>query len=167
MSDTDATEVFYLPVDQLTLDHRNPRLVEFGIKADATETEILKTLWEEMDVQELVYSIAQNGYFAHEPLIVTEEGSVYTVIEGNRRLSALKVLLHPEIARENNWYIPEIDEDRRDSIREVPVINQARETSWRYLGYKHINGPAKWTSFAKAKYIAEHECLVKASPLCG
>ena len=26
---------------------------------------------------------------------------------------------------------------------------------WRFLGFKHVNGPAKWTSFAKAIYIAE------------
>ncbi len=26
---------------------------------------------------------------------------------------------------------------------------------WRYLGFKHVNGPAKWSSYAKSKYIAD------------
>ena len=32
---------------------------------------------------------------------------------------------------------------------------QSRENAWRYLGFKHVNGPAKWSSYAKAKYIAD------------
>ncbi len=30
-----------------------------------------------------------------------------------------------------------------------------RESAWRYLGFKHVNGPAKWTSYAKARYISD------------
>lgn len=108
-----------------------------------------------MDVRELVLSMAASGYFSHEPLIVTEEGGKLVVIEGNRRLAALRILTQPEIAASNNWSIPEISDEARESLKRVPVIRQSREDSWRYLGFKHVNGPAKWTSFAKAKYIAE------------
>ena len=27
--------------------------------------------------------------------------------------------------------------------------------AWRYLGFKHVNGPAKWSSYAKSLYIAK------------
>ena len=27
------------------------------------------------------------------------------------------------------------------------------ETAWRYIGFKHVNGPAKWSSYAKSQYI--------------
>lgn len=144
-----------LSVSDLHFDTANPRLVEFDITAKKPEEEILKILWEAMDVEELVLSIASSGYFPHEPLIVTEEGGRFVVLEGNRRLAALKVLTTEGLAREHKWATPEISAKEKEALKEVPVIFQKREDSWRYLGFKHVNGPAKWTSFAKAKYIAE------------
>ena len=29
-----------------------------------------------------------------------------------------------------------------------------REDAWQYLGFKHVNGPAKWDSYPKAQYVA-------------
>lgn len=44
----------------------------------------------------------------------------------------------------------------KEALQELPVIIvKDREDAWRYIGFKHVNGPAKWGSFAKAKYIAE------------
>ncbi len=145
----------HLPVSELHFDRDNPRLVEFGIKPNTSENEILQILWDAMDVMELVMSIASSGYFAHEPLIVTEEGGKHVVLEGNRRLAALRVLLGHEVAKENKWQVPEITPEIEAGIQEIPVIFEDRESSWKYLGFKHVNGPAKWTSFAKAKYIAQ------------
>lgn len=144
-----------LKVADLHFDHANPRLVEFGITPKTPEEEILTTLWDAMDVRELVLSMAASGYFPHEPLIVTDEGKKHIVIEGNRRLAALKVLTDPSIAKMNHWDIPEISEAEKKKLETVPAILQDRKESWRYLGFKHVNGPAKWTSFAKAKYIAD------------
>ena len=39
-------------------------------------------------------------------------------------------------------------------MRKLPVIVTTRQESWRYLGFKHVNGPATWGSYAKAQYIA-------------
>jgi hypothetical protein len=141
-------------VSDLHFDHENPRLAEFGISHETPEEEILKILWEAMDVRELVQSMAASGFFPHEALIVTSEDNKNIVIEGNRRLAALKVILDADIGDDNGWDIPEIREDIKDSLRSVPVMFASRNESWRFLGFKHVNGAAKWTSFAKAKYIA-------------
>jgi hypothetical protein len=154
MSNTTA-DIQKIEVSELVFDLQNPRLVEFRKGAEFTAEEILETLWEEMDVKELVLSMASSGFFPHEPLIVAKESGENVVIEGNRRLAALKVLLHPEIAKSHGWELPEISEELCSSLKRVPVIFQDRAESWRYLGYKHVNGPAKWSSFAKAKYIAQ------------
>lgn len=37
---------------------------------------------------------------------------------------------------------------------DVPLWLRGRD-AWRLLGFKHVNGPSKWGSFAKAKYISE------------
>lgn len=152
---TTTAEIQKINVSELVFDLQNPRLVEFRKGTEFTAEEILETLWEEMDVRELVLSMASSGFFPQEPLIVAREGGENVVIEGNRRLAALKVLLHPKIAEDRGWDIPEISEEVRGGLEEVPVIFQDRSESWRYLGFKHVNGPAKWSSFAKAKYIAQ------------
>jgi len=149
------TQIVQIPVSELHFDHHNPRMAEYGIEAATPEKEILTTLWDAMDVLELVQSIAASGFFPHEALIVAEEKGKKIVIEGNRRLAAVKVLLHPALAKENGWEIPKPSKAVLQTLQTLPAIRESREDSWRYLGFKHVNGPAKWTSYAKAAYIAE------------
>jgi hypothetical protein len=149
------SSVTSVPVCELSFDHSNPRLAEYGITDRTPETEILKILWDAMDVRELVQSIAASGFFPHEALIIAEEGGKKIVIEGNRRLAAVKVLLNDEIDAENGWAIPKLGAEAKEALERLPAIISNRQESWRYLGFKHVNGPAKWSSYAKAAYIAE------------
>lgn len=153
MSANLKTELF--KVKDLHFDHRNPRLAEYGIDDNTLEPEILKVLWEAMDVRELVQSIAASGFFPHEALIVTEEKGKLVVIEGNRRLAAVKVLINEQLAKDNGWEVPTLSSKARADLEQIPAIRSDREHTWRYLGFKHVNGPAKWSSYAKAVYIAE------------
>lgn len=143
-----------MEVKDLHFDRANPRLAEYGILPEATDDDILLVLWEAMDVRELVQSIAASGFFPQEALIVSREGNKNIVIEGNRRLAAVRVLLNDQIAKKNGWEVPTISKDARDKLKNLPVIVSNRKESWRYLGFKHVNGPAKWSSYAKANYIA-------------
>lgn len=155
MSNSQQQTIQMIEVSKLHFDHKNPRLAEFGILSGTSEEEILKILWESMDARELVQSMAASGFFPHEALIVAnEDGNKNIVIEGNRRLAALKVILDPDIGAANGWDIPGISEEITQSLKSVPVMFSSRNDSWRFLGFKHVNGAAKWTSFAKAKYIA-------------
>lgn len=155
-----------LKVDELHFDHSNPRLAEYGITSSTSEADILKTLWDAMDVRELVQSISASGYFPHEPLIVADESGKHVVIEGNRRLAAVKVLRSHELVKENGWEVPTLSAAALKKLVELPAIISNREESWRYLGFKHVNGPAKWSSYAKAAYIAEVHRKYKV-PLAG
>ena len=53
------------------------------------------------DALGLARMILRDGYFDSEPLIVVEEKPGYVVLEGNRRLSALKALRAPSIVAEH------------------------------------------------------------------
>jgi hypothetical protein len=151
-----STPIEPIKVDSLHFDVENPRLAEYGVSRSTTDDEILAILWEAMDVKELVQSIAASGYFRHEPLIALRQGSnKYTVIEGNRRLAAVKVLRSETLAKERGWDVPQITKAARDKLEQLPVIISTRKESWRPLGFKHVNGPAKWSSYAKATFIAE------------
>ena len=149
-----AASVETVAVAELLFDFKNPRLPEFEMTGKSTDSDVIKVLWDAMDVRELVLSIAASGFFSHEPLIVARENGKNVVIEGNRRLAAVRILLDPEcfgFATD----IPEITAEAKKDLDRLPVLFSTREESWRHLGFKHINGPAKWSSYAKARYIVE------------
>lgn len=150
-----TNNVVNLPVADLVFDHKNPRLVEFDFGPDTSDEELLKCLWQTMDVRELVMSISASGFFRHEPLIVAEEDGRNVVIEGNRRLAAVKVILNERWAKSLGVDIPDISPDVRRDLETLPVLRDTRRGAWRYLGFKHVNGPAKWSGYGKSQYIAE------------
>jgi hypothetical protein len=150
-----ANSIEHFEVKDLSFDYDNPRLVEFGISPKSSEDEIITILWDAMDVRELVQSIVASGFFQNESLIVSKEKGKNVVIEGNRRLAAVKILLSDVIAKEHKWDVPILTPQKRKELKKLPVIVAERKESWRYLGFKHVNGPAKWSSYAKAAYIAD------------
>lgn len=148
-------EIVPIRVSSLAFDLRNPRLAEYDLAGNATETELVRVLWDTMDVRELVLSIAASGFFRHEPLIVAREGEKNVVIEGNRRLAAVKLLCDPALAKELTVSVPALTPADTAALETLPTVQSTREGAWRYLGFKHVNGPAKWSSYAKSRYVAE------------
>lgn len=152
-------QIQYIESDKLLFDPENPRLIEFGSR-QMDENTLINLLWREMAIEELVMSILAQGFFEHEPLYVLDsvEGK-YIVLEGNRRLAAIRSILNPGLVRNGRMdkYQESITEDLLDGLKfRIPVIlMKHREEAWRLLGFKHVNGPSKWGSFAKAKYISE------------
>ena len=143
-------------VDKLLLDAKNPRLAEYALGSKPTQQELLKILWQKMAVDELAMSIGARGYFPHEPLFVEEVGDKLVVIEGNRRLAAVMLLLDVEARKRLKITdLPSISAAAAEELRSLPVVRTTRKDLWQYLGFKHVNGPAKWGSYAKAQYIAE------------
>ena len=146
----DSSVIEMMPVSELAFDLQNPRLVEF----DVNQSDIVQTLWNVVDVRELVLSIAASGFFQHEPLIVAKERGENVVIEGNRRLAAVKVLRDPSLVDAPENSIPTLGLEAKRELERLPVMFETRKGAWRYIGFKHVNGPAKWTSYAKSQYIA-------------
>lgn len=148
-----------IAIDELFLDPINPRLMDADFSI-GDQDKILKRLWTEFNVTEIVDSIiASNGFWKHEPLVAVEERGKLIVIEGNRRLAAVKLLLSGERQRAAGASgIPEISTELRDDLQRVPVILRTRRGVWDFIGYKHVKGPQEWDSIAKAEYIARiHE----------
>jgi len=151
-----ATPYERVPTKDLCFDPANPRLVEYVGDGKPTQDNLLRVLWQKMAVDELAMSIAACGYFDYEPLFVAEENGKLLVIEGNRRLAAVRLLLDKQ-AREalRATDLPKITTSRAQSLQSLPVIRTSRNQVWQLLGVKHVNGPAKWGSYAKAHYIAQ------------
>lgn len=166
----------------LKLDPLNPRLPEEV--QGKREEEICHALYKFFDTEELAYSMAENGYFDEEPLVAIPEGlpsafenftydefnsskeyldfinnpeTKFIVVEGNRRLSTIKLLLHPELRNAlkiRNF--PEISDAVKEDIAVLPVIIYPnRKEVLPYLGVRHISGIKKWEPYAKARYVAK------------
>jgi hypothetical protein len=120
-----------IPVSDLLFDLKNPRLAEFGIPDNASQLDVLKTLWQHMAIEEIAMSIAHNGYFEHEPLFVEQaDRQKYVVIEGNRRLAAVKLLLDADLRnRLRAFDLPTITAERRREIADLPIIITTRRDS--------------------------------------
>jgi len=146
----------HIELKDLLLDSKNPRLAELGIPPNSQQFDLVKALWEEMAVEEVAMSIAYSGYFEHEPLFVEPDSKgKYVVIEGNRRLAAVMLLVDPALRQKlRATKLPAVNQARVASLAKLPVIVTTRKDSWRYLGFKHVNGPATWGSYSKAQYIA-------------
>lgn len=152
-------------VERLRLDRQNPRLIGEGEKV--SEEFIIARLYRSADLGELLQSISANGYMDIESLIVmpedpqSKEGNLI-VLEGNRRLAALRLLREPELVKvikKSEGFsitIPPIDEQQRDTLNRVSVCHvPSRQAARSFIGFKHINGPAKWDAYAKAQFAAD------------
>ena len=96
MTDYKQWESLETDITSLSLDPLNPRLPELGHMA--TEREIIAELIEHEDVYELTKQIASQGYYPTEVLVCIEENGEFRVVEGNRRLASLKLLISPALA---------------------------------------------------------------------
>ena len=153
-----------VPVERLRLDRLNPRLIGEG--DEATDEAVIARLYRAAELDELLQSITANGYMDIEPLVVMDDPDAGNgesiVLEGNRRLAALRLLREPDLVRSIaaseglRISIPPIAEPLRATLDEVSVYPVAdRERARSFIGFKHINGPAKWDAYAKARFAAQ------------
>src|SRR5579871_3365196 len=109
-----------VPTEYLDFDPQNPRLVEDGIK-NPTEGQIIRALADTADLSEVVQSIGSNGYIDIEPLIAQRINNRWRVLEGNRRLAAIRILQKPSLAKGTGIAVPEISPENLKTLKEVTV----------------------------------------------
>ena len=147
------------PISTLLLqfDKKNPRLMTGDEHSVADDMSIINSYREIAALDELITSICSNGYIDLEPLIVIgKNAGPFTVLEGNRRLAAIKLIRDPALAKRCKISLPEpIPARVLQSIKKVSVHRVEKETDAEsFIGFKHINGPHRWDAYAKAKFVA-------------
>ena len=149
-----------VPPKDLLFDLHNPRLaLELADCGDGglSIVQAIEYLNDNSDLQELITSIARNGYIPFEPLIVIAEGDKYKVLEGNRRLAAIKLILDADLRKKTGIPVNQkIEQHVLDSMKKISIykVDKAEEAV-ALIGFKHIKGPYKWNSFAKAQYVTK------------
>jgi len=158
-----------LDIDDLLLDTENPRIprklhvsVSEGLRAvEAAQTDCLVFLAKTSAIEELVSAISENGYFAGEPLIGIPIDDRILIVEGNRRLTSLK-LLKEGVPEQLGSRLKILVEDAKTRPQKIPVFVYAtRPEVLNYLGNRHIAGVKSWGALAKARYVNQ---LFEATP---
>lgn len=148
-------ETKQVDVELLHFDTNNPRFTPDKRPDGDTDAAIVAELARTADLSELVQSIGTSGYINIEPLVVVVRDGKLVVLEGNRRLAALKALRDEELAKHAKLTLPDFDHEIRATMDNILVYRVEREEDARELiGFKHINGPQAWDAFAKASFAA-------------
>jgi hypothetical protein len=152
--------IIEIEIEKLLFDAENPRLSEVEDLNRADQIAIGTALWRVLAADEIVMSITSAGhFFRHEPLMVEErKDGNYTVIEGNRRLLAVKAIIDEKFRKQIGASQFEAFQSATPALRRnlhtLPCIVSHRKALWQFVGFKHVNGPKPWGSLSKAEFIA-------------
>jgi hypothetical protein len=152
-------QVLPCSLSQLLLDATNPRLGK-QCQPEEKQSQVLDTIVDVFGVDDVLSSIAVNGYFDAEPLVGIKEGKNIRIKEGNRRLASCLILAGDPRARNQSKRTSEYKalqaKYRNQPITEVPVlVHDDQSDLLSYLGVRHIAAAQPWDSFAKAAWVAE------------
>ena len=158
-----GTELKYAKLDELYLDPMNPRLGRNNTGRDVSQERVLELMgnWK-LDELALSY-LESGGFWTHEAVLVTKE-ELYgkprlVVIEGNRRIAALRYLYDAINERAATRKLKEIAESKaapEGLFEEIPYVEVgSRDEIESFLGFRHVTGIKEWKPAEKAEYIAK------------
>jgi hypothetical protein len=157
-----SNEIHYARLEELYLDPMNPRLGRANKSSNGSQDKVLE-LMRDWTLDELAVSFLESGFWVQEALIVIEEKkngkTRLTVIEGNRRLAALK---YPQAALQGKpvsrkWAdLARTKTPPAELFERIPYIKaDSRKDIEAFLGFKHVTGIKEWRPAEKAEYIAK------------
>ena len=155
----DAINIYKLAFDEL-----NPRLPT--AVQNSTEHEIIEYLATHTGIENLMTSIGENGFFPGEAIVVMPAGTPdhFTVLEGNRRLAALRLLQDPGLVPNSRRIKRAADLAKYKPLEMPAYIVPSRNDAMQYLGFRHITGVQRWDPLAKARYLRQLFDLQEGQP---
>ncbi|CUO24653.1 hypothetical protein CUW_2202 [Turicibacter sanguinis PC909] len=159
-----------LCIDNILLDPLNPRFITKGreykiseFKNKNIQLELIEKL-RNYRMKELIDSILENGFLSLERVAVVrlEEGSNnYVVIEGNRRIAAIKLIMMDKT----------IDFELRNSLMNVnvciiagKVYENSQEERYKIASLSHLSGKVEWEDYQKAIFL--HDIVTQCGKKC-
>ena len=149
-----------LCVDDILLDPLNPRFgfEEVGIESHQfNDRQLQLELIDKMKnygMKDLIDSISENGFILLERVIVVrleEESNQYVVVEGNRRLAAIKLIIKDELK----------DIELRESLQQIKVgilskkvYCTSEDERYRVSSLAHLSGKFEWGDYQKAIFLS-------------
>jgi len=159
-----AARIEYLDIDELNLDPNNPRLREK--QRGLPQQDILEAMTD-WGLEEIAASVVANGFWPHEGLVIVKEklspkskGTSFVVVEGNRRLAAVKLLLAAAAGEgpSQKWMslAGDLSKEAISRLKKLPTIEaDQRSDVDAFLGFRHVTGIKQWEPHEKAAFIAK------------
>lgn len=153
-----------ISIGNLLLDTSNYRIVKQPSQKGARDAIIAE---QGRKLIKLAEDIVQHGLNPFDlPMVIdAEDGNQnFIVIEGNRRLTAINLMLHPELAKDTPVYagFSKLNKKHADAIPKVLdcVIAPNKSDALIWINRKHANGlegagTEHWSAMAKARADAE------------
>lgn len=141
-------------MDDLHLDLENPRIGEVK-----DEDEAIALLLSSEKLLPLAEDIVDNGLNPLDNIAVRERDKRFIVVEGNRRVCAMKLLNNPSLAtKETKKQLEKLAAKRSRDLSQVEVVvltNDKEVRLWlerTHLGEQEGKGRRKWTADQKARF---------------
>ena len=126
-----------------------------------TQKDIIDNLIKNDDILSLARQISKHGFIPVEKIIVLKKKEKYIVLEGNRRLAALKCLINPDLAKKSSL-IKSFKEAGTalplENIKQIPVfVAPSREEALsKFIIPKHTEPSIKkWSTYNQSKLYAK------------
>ena len=146
---------------QIELDPFNPRLPP--VYKGKGQRQLIEVMLDRFAINEIAESICTAGFVPLDPFIGYRADSKVIILEGNRRLATLQLLLDPALTPDrykNAWanFRRRLSEKTRDAIKRISVLVYPTRKSpevLAYIGYRHASGIMGWDAEEKAAFIAQ------------
>jgi hypothetical protein len=151
-----------IPLAQITLDAQNPRIVT--LEPLTSESEIISYFFEHEGLADFMKKIASQGLNpgAETPFVVNE-GKTYTVVEGNTRIAAYKLLTGLAVpSPDHKALVPTISDHLRHGLSEIEcAVAPDRESLLPIMASAHfgLGDKSKWGYLGSRKAV--HDQWVK------
>ena len=160
-----------LPIDRIFLDPNNPRFSD--VKAIIPDNKVhdvaVQARAQEriypMGVEELYESLLRNGFLPLDRIVVRKLNTPdeeYVVVEGNRRLAALRLL--KDRIETSEVDAPDLDASYLDklnaSIAEINCLvytGSDTDIAWILQGIRHISGIRDWSPAQRAELVVKEK----------
>lgn len=158
-----------IALDRLYLDPNNPRfpdrrgrvaskrIIEPNVQEKAQQRII------EYGIRELANSILRNGFLPLDRIVVTEikeHPDHFVVVEGNRRLAALRTV--SDLINNDEVDADDLTEEYLESILEsigeincLVYIGSDTDIAWILQGIRHLSGIRDWSPAQKAELVVK------------
>ncbi|HFT8186007.1 TPA: hypothetical protein ACGR9Y_000711, partial [Citrobacter freundii] len=155
-------------LSSLQLDTSNPRLLGYKKQGKLqTEKEIITLMMTRYGIRELVNSILSNGFYPDEVLYAIpnkEHPSKRIIVEGNRRLTACKIIQKPSLLKGTpfSYLITKIERHPNynlavETIKKLHLIELGSRSEARtYIASKHTKESIKkWSVYTQGAYYID------------
>lgn len=135
----------------------DPRNVRLELESDAPESDIMLDLFKNEKALALVKGIVSVGYLTHEVPVAVRRDRKLVVVEGNRRVAALKAIQNPFLVPDYQARISALAEgfDGRSNLESIDVkVAPSQEQADQLIATLHTgNQRIAWTPARQAAFF--------------